>query len=73
MVTILPDPVEGIPPDPDDWPAPRPDELSEEALQNEPEEVAAVLHESPTPMEADEADLLDQRRDVEFDQEDDQG
>jgi hypothetical protein len=59
--------------EPEDWPAPDPRSLSPEAVHNDPDDVVAALaDEPPLPLEATEADVLDQRTESGFDVEDDE-
>ena len=55
----------GFEPEPEDWPAPDPDTLSREAVENDPDDlVTALPDDSPLPVEADEADVIEQRTDA---------
>lgn len=61
-------PTDGFEPEPEDWPAPDPQTLSPEAVENEPDDVVAALpDDAPLPGDADEADVIDQRTEAGFD------
>ncbi|KAB7743809.1 hypothetical protein GA707_09950 [Nostocoides sp. F2B08] len=58
-------PANGFEPEPEDWPAPDPDSLSREAVENEPDDVVTTLpDDAPLPVDADEADVIEQRTDA---------
>jgi len=63
MTPTFPGGTDEFAPEPEDWQDPVPTELSPEALANEPDEVAAALP-PVLPLEADEADALDQQREA---------
>lgn len=57
--------------DPEDWPASDSGRQSPDALNNEADDLASTLPDSTTmPPEADEADVIEQRRDAGPDEED---
>ncbi|MGA8045021.1 MAG: hypothetical protein WCA30_02025 [Dermatophilaceae bacterium] len=61
-------PTDGFEPEREDWPAPDPQTLSPEAVENEPDDVVAGLpDDAPLPADADEADVLDQRTEAGLD------
>ena len=65
-------PTDGFEPEPEDWPAPDPGNLSREAVENEPDDVvSASPDDAPLPDEADEADVIEQRTDAGLDTGDD--
>jgi hypothetical protein len=62
MSTTDQGPTGGFEPEPEDWPAPDPQTLPQEAVENEPDDVvAAVPVDDPLPADADEADVIEQR------------
>lgn len=58
-------------PDPEDWPEPDPSEQSAEAVANDADDLSASLPSDETrPLEANEADVIDQRTESGIDDED---
>lgn len=65
-------PTDGFEPEPEDWPAPDPGSLSREAVENDPDDVVTALPgDAPLPVDADEADVIEQRTDAGLDVDDD--
>ena len=65
-------PTDGFEPEPEDWPAPDPGSLSREAVENDPDDVVPALpDDAPLPVDADEADVIEQRTDAGLDVDDD--
>lgn len=67
MTTTFDDPSGEFEPDPDEWLTDDPESLSPEAVANAPDDIVAALPgDPPLPLDANEADVLDQRTDGEL-------